>query len=146
MNDTSRTGTPVQAGDNVPPGRIRISRFLYAVLALLFAACIVVQVLFAGMGIFKDAADWELHRAFVLYFDKIPLVLFVLSFVGGIRGSLRWWGIGLFAMSSLQYVTALAFADVWMVAVWHPVNALLMFAVALYLTRRSRGWLSGIGR
>lgn len=122
-------------------GMKRMARTLFAIMAALLMLSVVVQTFFAGMGVFGEASGWKLHIVFVRYFDKLALVMFLLSFAGGIRGWLRWLSLIVFGMTSLQYVSAQLFSERWMIAAFHPVNALLLFWATLHLCKRSWIWL-----
>src|SRR3712207_3574692 len=63
-----------------PPSYVRFARYAHAVLAFTFLACIVVQVFFAGVGIF--GANWSLHTYFVPLFELMLPPTFVLALVG----------------------------------------------------------------
>jgi hypothetical protein len=118
--------------------RIRIVRFIYGVLAAGYLVCVVLQVFFAGLGIFVDSNNLELHRTFANYFEMVSILMFIISFAGRIRGSLRWLTLGLFALTSLQHMT-IQFSG--MLPAIHTVDALLLFWISLHLTKRSLSWL-----
>lgn len=121
--------------------RIRSVKFIYGIIALLYLVCVVLQVLFAGMGLFVDGEDLELHHVFANYFEFGSVVLFLLSFVGGIRGELRWLPLALFALTGLQHMTIQVFSGI--LPALHTVDALLLFWFSLRLTKKSWPWLKG---
>ncbi|MBB6733380.1 DUF6220 domain-containing protein [Cohnella zeiphila] len=124
----------------------RTVRRIYAALAWLTWACIVVQVFLAGLGTFADSADWKLHTTFVTYFEYLPIVMFILSFFGRIRGGLRWIGLVLFALISFQHMSVQAFSNIGALAAMHTVVALALFLGSWYAARKSSRWLApGIG-
>lgn len=106
---------------------VRVVRLIFALLAWVFLLCIVAQVFIAGLGVFAGADNWATHTAFVRTFAILPLILFVLTFAGAIRGELRWLSLGLFVCIILQFVTATALSSVPAMAALHPVVALLLF-------------------
>jgi hypothetical protein len=118
--------------------RIRVVRFVFGVLAAGYLVCVVLQVFFAGLGIFVDSNNLELHRTFVNYFEMASILMFLISFAGRIRGSLRWLTLGLFALTSLQHMT-IQFSG--MLPAIHTVDALLLFWISLHLTKRSLSWM-----
>jgi hypothetical protein len=128
----------VKDNDDISSGRIRSVRFVYGVLAAGYLACVVLQVFFAGLGIFVDSNDLALHRTFANYFEMASILMFLISFAGRIRGSLRWLTLGLFALTSLQHMT-IQFSG-FLPAI-HTVDALLLFWISLHLTKRSLSWL-----
>ncbi|GGD77350.1 DUF6220 domain-containing protein [Paenibacillus nasutitermitis] len=119
--------------------RIRSVRFTYGLLAALYVLCVILQVYFAGLGVFVDSADLELHRVFANYFEFGAIIMFLLSFFGSIRGGLRWLTLGLFALTSLQHMTIQTFTGV--LPALHTVDALLLFWISGYLLRKSWSWL-----
>jgi uncharacterized integral membrane protein len=141
MNNEKNTGKDGMAVSNEEKGsaRIRIVRFVYAVLAAGYLVCVILQVFFAGLGVFVNSDDLQLHRTFANYFELASVLLFLLSFVGRIRGSLRWLTLGLFALTSLQHLTIQQFTG--FLPALHTVDALLLFWISLHLTKRSFSWL-----
>lgn len=113
-------------------------RLAYIGVAWLFLACVVVQVFLAGLGVFAGAENFSLHRDFGYSFGWLTLVLLLLA-LGGRLGR-RWIGLStlmllLFALQSVF----VALRDVMpAIAALHPVNALVIFGVALQLARKSR--------
>jgi hypothetical protein len=120
----------------------RTVRWIYAALAWITWACIVVQVFLAGLGTFADSADWKLHTTFVNYFEYLPIVMFILSFFGRIRGGLRWIGLGLYALISFQHMSVRVFSDIGALAALHTVVALALFLGSWYAAKKSRRWLA----
>jgi hypothetical protein len=118
--------------------RIRIVRFVYGFLAAGYLVCVILQVFFAGLGIFVDSNNLELHRTFANYFEFASIIMFLLSFAGRIKGSLRWLPLGLFVLTSLQHMS-IQFSG--MLPAIHTVDALLLFWISLHLTKRSLSWL-----
>jgi hypothetical protein len=119
--------------------RIRSVRFVYGLLAAAYLSCVIVQVYLAGLGIFVDSGDLDLHREFANYFELGSIVMFLLSFFGRIRGGLRWLTLGLFALTTLQHLTVQTFTG--FLPAFHTIDALLLFWISLHLTKRSWPWL-----
>lgn len=120
--------------------RIRWTRFAYGLLAVLYFICVILQVFFAGLGVFVDSGDLDLHRTFANYFEFGSVLMFLLSFLGAIRGWPRWLPLALFALTSAQHMTIRTFTGY--LPALHTVNALLLFWIALHLVKRSWKWLS----
>jgi uncharacterized integral membrane protein len=125
--------------ENNESARIRSVRFVYGLLAAGYLMCVILQVFFAGLGVFVDNKDLELHRVFANYFEFGSIVMFLLSFVGRIRGGLRWLTLGLFALTALQHMTIRNFTG--FLPAFHTVDALLLFGISMHLTKRSWSWL-----
>jgi hypothetical protein len=119
--------------------RIRSVRFAYGLLAAGYFACVVIQVFLAGMGLFVNSGDLQLHRVFANYFENASILMFLLSFFGRIRGGLRWWTLALFVLTVLQHMTVRVFPGP--LRALHTIDALLLFGISLYLMKRSWSWL-----
>ncbi|MFC5649483.1 DUF6220 domain-containing protein [Paenibacillus solisilvae] len=119
--------------------RIRSVRFVYGLLAAGYLICVILQVFFAGLGLFVDNQELALHRVFANYFESVSVVMFLLSFAGRIRGGLRWLPLGLFALTSLQHLTIQTFTG--FLPALHTVDALLLFGVSMHAAKRSWPWL-----
>lgn len=122
------------------PRRGRRSRIAFRVVAWLFAACVVVQVLFAGLAIFDTPARWGWHTTFAHFFELLPLILLVLAFTGRLPHRARWLSLGAFLLIAMQYAFISLGRELGIpaLAALHPVNALLIFWVALLLARAAR--------
>ncbi|MBO0992672.1 DUF6220 domain-containing protein [Bacillus sp. SD088] len=120
---------------NVATG-VQISRYAYTILAMIFAACLLVQVFLSGMAIFWNATNWQLHIAFVNFFQYIPVILLILAFTGQIKGGLRWMPIGLIVLIIIQYATV---NMTNYIAAIHPVTGMGMFVLAINTAQASWG-------
>jgi hypothetical protein len=109
------------------------------VLAAGYFVCVILQVFFAGLALFVNNEYLQLHRMFANYFEFVSLLMFLLSFAGRIRGGLRWWTLGLLALTSLQHMTVRAFTG--FLPALHTVDALLLFAISMHLMKRSWSWV-----
>ncbi|WP_239615055.1 DUF6220 domain-containing protein [Cohnella mopanensis] len=114
----------------------RVGRIIYLALAWVFLICIMAQVVIAGMATFSDPVHWELHTAFVKGFAIIPLAMFVLTFVGNIRGKKRWVSLALFGMIVAQFLTVQVFSTVAAITALHPLIALLLFWGSITTVKR----------
>ncbi|WP_442600543.1 DUF6220 domain-containing protein [Paenibacillus sp. KN14-4R] len=114
---------------------MQVGRLIYKGLAWIFLICIVVQVFIAGIATFSDPANWALHRTFAKIFALVPLVMFLLTFVGGIKGNDRWISLGLFLLMVFQFLTIQVFSSVTVLASFHPVIAMLLFWGAVTTVR-----------
>lgn len=122
--------------------RIRISRFIYGLLAVLFFICIIVQVFLAGVGVFVSWEVFEFHRQLPRYIDPLLLTMFIITFIGQIKGKLRWFCLGFIALNSFQYLATVdALRGIWLFGALHPVSALIFFWGALFLMKKSWPWI-----
>ncbi|MBB6674914.1 DUF6220 domain-containing protein [Cohnella nanjingensis] len=119
----------------------RYVRVLYAFLAVVTFVCIVIQVFLAGLGTFAGSENWAMHAKFVNYFEFAPPIMFLLSFGGRIRGTLRWIPLALFLLISFQHMSVRVFSDIGWLAAFHTIAALLLFWGAMHTANRSKAWL-----
>lgn len=114
------------------PAYARAGRLLYALLASVLVACVLVQVFFAGVGAF--GANWSWHLTFVHLLELLPLLMIPMAFVGRLPWGLRLLPLGVLVLIGAQYAFANAAVPA---AALHPVNALLIFWVSLHAARRA---------
>ena len=117
---------------------VRLARICYALLSSVFAACVLVQVFFAGVGAF--GANWAWHLGFVHLFGLLPLLMIPAAFVGRLPIGLRLLPFGLLALIAVQYATANSAIPA---AALHPVNALLIFSAGIVAARRAWAIVAG---
>jgi Family of unknown function (DUF6220) len=108
-----------------------------AVVAWLFAACIVVQVFLAGLGVFDGPARFEAHRNFGYLFGWLTLVMVIIAAVGRLGRVLIGLAVLALVQFALQSVFILFREDLPAVAALHPVNGVLLLLVALAIGRRA---------
>ena len=116
-------------------GLNRTMRILYSVFAWLFALCLLIQVFLAGLSIFVSASLISLHVSFVHLFEFVPLLLLIFSLLARFPRVIPWLSLLLIVQIASQY--ALIQIPVPYLAAFHPVNAVIMFWVTLYVARRS---------
>lgn len=112
----------------------------YRVLAWAFLACIAIQVFLAGIAVFGGATKWGMHTGFVHLFELVPLIMIPLAFLGRLPLRLRWHPLVAFILIVMQYALIYGFPDLFgipEIAALHPVNALLIFWIALGMARGS---------
>jgi uncharacterized protein DUF6220 len=102
---------------------------LFAVVAWLFLAGVIVQVFLAGMGLF-ELTDWTNHGALGWLLSMVSFLLPLVAFASGVRRGTFGLALALMAVTLLQPELALARHDNPVVAALHPVNALLLFFLA----------------
>jgi Family of unknown function (DUF6220) len=121
-----------------PSVPVRLARIGYAVLSSIFVVCVLVQVFFAGMGAF--GADWSYHVSFVHLLEPLPLLMVPVAFVGRLSWGSRLLPFTLVVLIGAQY----AFANTAIpAAALHPLNALLIFLIGLFIARRA--WAAVFG-
>ena len=114
---------------------VPFSRRLYLWSAWAFLASVVAQVFFIGLQLFAGAAK-ELHMGFGYLVLLLSLVVVVAAFLAGTPTRSKRWAGALFGVTLLQVILAgLAYSGPNPLAALHPVNALLVFWVALTVVR-----------
>jgi Family of unknown function (DUF6220) len=113
----------------------RYARIAFAGLAWLFVAAVVIQVFLIGLGLFGDVSYRQTHIEFGYSIGILVLLLLIAALVA--RPGLRTVGLvlGLFVLYIVQTLLPSARQAYPAIAALHPVNALLMFGLALYVAR-----------
>jgi hypothetical protein len=114
-------------------------RMLYVIDAWLFPVAIVVQVFFVGLSLFTGQAFWSIHITFGHALGLLPLLLVCLSYLGRLSSPakrLAWLVLGIYLIQA--EVFAAIRADVPLLAAFHPVLALVLFALALIIALRAQ--------
>lgn len=100
---------------------------IYALLAIIFVICVAAQVFLAGLAIFVHPDHWLRHTGFVHLFEFIPVLMFILSFIG----RMPRWAVGqsaaLFGVIFAMYFTANITPVLPWAAALHPVLAIFLF-------------------
>ncbi|HET9344493.1 MAG TPA: DUF6220 domain-containing protein [Candidatus Limnocylindrales bacterium] len=108
-----------------------------AVVAWLFAACVLVQVFLAGLGVFDGPQRFELHRNFGYLFGWLTLVMVIIAAVGRLGRVLIGLSLLALVQFALQSVFILFREDLPAIAALHPVNGVLLLIVAIAIGRRA---------
>lgn len=117
--------------------RIRVTRISYFFLSIMFTICIAIQVFLAGLAIFVNPVNWAKHISFVHLFELIPILMFVITFVGQMPRWARWQSAGLFGLVFVMYFTANITSVLPVAAAAHPVIAMVLFGSSIKLTHLS---------
>jgi hypothetical protein len=117
-------------------------RWAYLVLAWLYVAAIVVQVFLIGLNLFAGEPTRETHIGFGHMIGLLPILMLVIAFAGRMPGpakSLAGLQFGLFVLQAEVFAAIRGILPV--LAAFHPVLAMIVFAVAVYVARRAAGWV-----
>jgi len=115
------------------------SRMLYVIVAWMFPAALLVQVLFVGLSLFSGQAFWDLHSTFGHLIALLPMLLVCLSYLGRLPSPakrLAWLVLGVCLLQTEGFATIRD--AVPLLAAFHPVLALILFALALSIAMRAR--------
>jgi hypothetical protein len=118
---------------------VKWTRILYPIVAWLFPVAILIQVFLVGLSLFTGQTYWSTHRDFGHTLAVLPLLLLILSYLGRFPRKdqlLIWLLFGVYLVQA--EVFAAIRTDVPLFAAFHPVLALVLFALALHIALRSR--------
>jgi hypothetical protein len=107
------------------------ARYAYMVLAWAFVVGLLVQVYFAGLGLFDDSGSLRLHVDFGWILHLAPILIVIAAAVAraGKRRILQ--AVGLAVIVFVLPVVVLSRESVPALAALHPVLALLAFGAAV---------------
>ena len=121
---------------------VRGARYVYVGLAWLFVAGLVVQVFFAGMGIFR-ASDFEPHVNLGWILHLVPLLILAAAAVGRAGRRRILWAAALAVTVFVLPIVVLSRADAPALAALHPVLAVISFWLAVVVARDATSLLRG---
>ena len=115
---------------------MRAWRLAFAILAWLFVGTVVVQVFFAGVGLF-GAGDMRLHVEFGWGVAYLPILILLLAWPARVGRRTMWLCVALFVMGSVVQPSLPGLGDqLPAVAALHPPNALFIFWLGLVVAHR----------
>jgi hypothetical protein len=117
---------------------VKISRFVYLAAAWLFLAGVVTQVFLAGMVVVARQTGWNDHVGLGHTLAGPLLFMLITMYLGRLPGSLKrltWLLVGVYIIQSDVIIFLRSQAPV--VSAFHPVLALVDFALGLTLARRA---------
>lgn len=131
--------TSINSTSNANSAVRRFARLGSLVLGSLFALAILLQVFMAGGGIFASSSWWPMHEVSGMAISVLPLLFLVLAWIGQLgRRSLWLSGLALVLVVLQSFLVTLpGTLVVPVLAALHPVNALVIFALALWLTLKA---------
>ena len=118
----------------------RVPLVIYATFAVVFLLSVVVQVFLAGAGIFASASWLSSHGILGQILPVIPLLMVILGLVGKLPRTINWLTVLLLVLVYIQpwFIYLSRSAGIPLLGALHPVNALTIFALSLYLLYRTR--------
>jgi hypothetical protein len=120
---------------------VRASRALYLVSAWAFVVGFVLQVFFAGMGMFGDPQMRAVHAGFGWLLHLWPLLVLLFAALSR-AGSSHWqWALALAIVVFLVPIFATMRTSSVVLAALHPTSAMIAFALAVVVAFNSlRAW------
>ena len=116
---------------------VRAARYAFVVLALAFAAGIVLQVFFIGLGLFAGSENLVLHTTFGWILHLAPLLVLIAAALAGAGRTRIFQAVALVVVVWIVPILAAVRADLPVVASLHPVGALIAFVLSLVVARGS---------
>ena len=113
---------------------VRAARYVYLGLAVAFVIGLVIQVFYAGMGVF-GASDFEVHIGLGWMLHLVPILILGAAAVGRAGRRRILWAAALAATIFVVPILALMRADAPAVAALHPVAAVISFWLAIVVAR-----------
>lgn len=153
VSRAGRDGVPVTPGHPRsedrgmanPVRELGLVRVAFAALAWLFVLSLIVQVLLVGLEIFADMGG-SIHRDFAYVYGWLAPVLVLLSRMPAAPVAARIPTLLLLLLFAAQTVLPSLKDDLPVLAAFHTVNALAIFALAIVVARRATaGILPGAG-
>jgi hypothetical protein len=123
---------------------VRWARFAFNLVAWLFVAAVVLQVYFAGQGVFVRFDRFETHVSWGYTFGLLVLVFPILALVGRLPRRYLGASLLLFVLFALQSV----FIVLWKstppngaVAALHPLNGFAILVLSIWMAWTTRSYL-----
>jgi hypothetical protein len=113
------------------------ARTAHPVVAALFVACAIVQILLAGLGVFDDPRAFVTHREFGYLFGWLTLVILVLALAGRMPRGVTGLSVLLLVLFALQSLLVAVRADLPAIAALHPLNGFAILGVGVMTARSS---------
>ena len=116
---------------------VSAARYAFVALAVAFAAGIMLQVFFIGLGLFEGSENLALHREFGWILHLAPLLVLVAAALAAAGRTRILQAVALVVVVWIVPILAAVRADLPMVAAFHPVGAMLAFVLSLVVARGS---------
>lgn len=116
---------------------VRGFRWAYAALAWLFVAGVIYQVLLAGLFLFDPSSSSKAHIDVGYSLSLAPVLILAAGAVGRVGSKLLWWTGALLVLAFIQASLPSLRDGAPFVAALHPVNAMLIFWLALTIGLRA---------
>jgi hypothetical protein len=124
----------------------RAARWTYLVLAWLFVVGVAVQALLAGMGLFVDSRDWATHINVGYWLPLVPILGLVAGAMGRVGRRRVALTAGLAVLAIIQTMLPPLRDGAPFLAALHPLNALVLFGLGLWLALDARAVIAEVAR
>ena len=116
---------------------MQIARYAYVVVIWLFLVFLVVQIFYAGQGLFAVPPDMRQHAGFGWLVHFLDIALIVVAPLARVGRPTIWWVLALFFLSAIQPLLPELRTDAPLVAALHPLNAVLISIITVKLAIES---------
>lgn len=115
-------------------------RTLHAWAAILWVAAIIVQVFLAGHAIANlgGSGDFTTHIGVGYAIGIAQFVVLILAFPARMSGRDKWTSAGILGLYVVQTLLPSLKSVSPLIAAFHPLNAMLLFAVSIWYARHAR--------
>jgi hypothetical protein len=111
-------------------------RYLFLAVAVLFVVGIAYQVFLAGMAVFA-AGQWSSHVDFGYTVAMVPALLILTAWLAKAGRPTVWLATITLVVAIVQTALPLFREDAPWISALHPVNAMVIFGLAVVLARRA---------
>jgi hypothetical protein len=120
----------------------RALRIVYVALAWLYLAGLVAVAFAAGLGLLVPGSSMDLHREAGYILHLAPILLLLAAWGARVGRPTIWWVVALSVSGLIQPILPILRESVPFLAALHPLNAMLLFYLALTVAWRSRVFLA----
>lgn len=134
-----QTDQPTITGGSIPYGK-KALRTPFLIGIRLFIACLLIQLLTVGMAVFVNPSWWTNHNLFSHFIGVLGLLLFLVTLFGRFPRTIVMLTGLMNVLFFVQGSTAnlVRFPQLALGAAFHPVNALLLFWIAMAIARKTQ--------
>ncbi len=115
---------------------MQAARYAFAAVAVLFVLAVVYQVLLAGMALFA-AGGWQSHIDFGYLTALVPVLLIVSALLARAGRTAVLLTVLALVVAQVQSFLPLLRNDAPWLAALHPLNAMIVFGVAVLVAQRA---------
>ena len=142
MPMTPGSGSRDDAGMTRTVRELGLVRVGFVVVAWLFVGCLLLQVFLVGLDVFADVGG-AIHRDFAYVYGWLAPVIVLLSRSAEVPARARIPALLLLLLFAAQTVLPSLKDEFPVLAAFHTVNALAIFALAIAVARRASAGIGG---
>jgi hypothetical protein len=120
----------------------RAMRIAYVAVAWLYLAGLVTVAFAAGLGLLVPGSNMQLHREAGYILHLAPILLLLAAWGARVGRLTMWWVVAVAVSGLIQPLLPTLRESVPVLAAVHPLNAMVLFYLALTVAWRSRTFLA----